>query len=435
MHRLLLGLFVCGAATFVLSQPPDDGFGKKKGGKDGKGPPGFKIGKLFPPHVRDSMDLTEEQKRKVDELEDEVREKLEKILTVDQFRRAESKGPPPEGPDGPPPRFEEGGPPRPKPENGRRRPDGPPPAKEKPAQTQAPVPSGIQWFATWESGLEEANRTGKPILLVAGTPHCAGVSGIWCPGKREMDRDFLSKPQVIAASRQFVCVRPVTYEDATEAAMLKDFARTGSGQLENTVFGILAPDGVQKLVHSSRSMDHSFAGPEQMAAAMTKIAAKYPNASALSRLPLVASIRVAVNVAAAENQPLVVVVGNDPALRRSLAAKLAPLAWGDEFIGRFTFATGGADELTVLEGTKPDAGIVIAAPETFGRSAKVLTVVTGDVTSERIAEALREVAASFPRTEKDNRHVRAGHEQGVFWDTAVPVSDPMEAAARERGRK
>ena len=38
---------------------------------------------------------------------------------------------------------------------------------------------GIPWFATWESGLREAQRTGKPILLVAAAPHCAGVSGIW----------------------------------------------------------------------------------------------------------------------------------------------------------------------------------------------------------------------------------------------------------------
>lgn len=39
--------------------------------------------------------------------------------------------------------------------------------------------SGIAWFATWESGLREAQRTGKPILLVAAAPSCAGVSGVW----------------------------------------------------------------------------------------------------------------------------------------------------------------------------------------------------------------------------------------------------------------
>jgi hypothetical protein len=37
----------------------------------------------------------------------------------------------------------------------------------------------IQWFATWESGVAEARRSRRPILLVAAAPHCAGVSGMW----------------------------------------------------------------------------------------------------------------------------------------------------------------------------------------------------------------------------------------------------------------
>jgi len=44
---------------------------------------------------------------------------------------------------------------------------------------QGPASGGIAWYATLESGLREAKRTGKPILLVAAAPHCAGVSGIW----------------------------------------------------------------------------------------------------------------------------------------------------------------------------------------------------------------------------------------------------------------
>jgi hypothetical protein len=39
--------------------------------------------------------------------------------------------------------------------------------------------AGIQWFATWETGLREARRTGQPILLIAAAPHCGGVSGMW----------------------------------------------------------------------------------------------------------------------------------------------------------------------------------------------------------------------------------------------------------------
>jgi hypothetical protein len=42
-----------------------------------------------------------------------------------------------------------------------------------------PARSGIQWFATLASARAEAERTGRPILLISGTPHCAGVSGMW----------------------------------------------------------------------------------------------------------------------------------------------------------------------------------------------------------------------------------------------------------------
>lgn len=38
---------------------------------------------------------------------------------------------------------------------------------------------GIQWYATWETGVAQAYRTGKPILLIAAAPHCHNVSGIW----------------------------------------------------------------------------------------------------------------------------------------------------------------------------------------------------------------------------------------------------------------
>ena len=39
--------------------------------------------------------------------------------------------------------------------------------------------AAIPWFATLTRGLEEAKRTGKPILFVSAAPYCAGVSGMW----------------------------------------------------------------------------------------------------------------------------------------------------------------------------------------------------------------------------------------------------------------
>jgi hypothetical protein len=158
MKKLLIALFATGilAVAFVpgMSQPPGEkGKGPKK---DKKGPPPFELGRVLPPFFRESLELTKEQEKAINELEKEVRAKMMKILTAEQVDRLkELKGP-------------KGGPPKEK---------GPPPFDQS-SNGNLPT-NGIQWFATWNAGLAEAKRTGKPILLVSAAPHCAGVSGIW----------------------------------------------------------------------------------------------------------------------------------------------------------------------------------------------------------------------------------------------------------------
>ena len=54
-----------------------------------------------------------------------------------------------------------------------------------------------------------------------------------------MDRSFLSRAEVIASSRNFVCIRLASYEDETEKAFVSQFVR---GDVANTAFAILSPD-------------------------------------------------------------------------------------------------------------------------------------------------------------------------------------------------
>ena len=37
----------------------------------------------------------------------------------------------------------------------------------------------IAWYGTLKSGLAEAERSNRAILLVSAAPHCTGVPGIW----------------------------------------------------------------------------------------------------------------------------------------------------------------------------------------------------------------------------------------------------------------
>ena len=43
----------------------------------------------------------------------------------------------------------------------------------------AAVPAGVHWFTDLRAGLEEAKRTGRPVMLLAAAPSCGGVPGTW----------------------------------------------------------------------------------------------------------------------------------------------------------------------------------------------------------------------------------------------------------------
>jgi Spy/CpxP family protein refolding chaperone len=141
------------AASVVLvlpaaSQPPGDrgpGQGRSGGPPGGRpgGPPDrqapppgpgggmFEPGKVLPPHIRDALDLTEEQQDQLDRLEKDVKNRLMKILTADQkktLKEMRSHGP---GRDAGPNQREM-----------RRGPGGPPPGAGRPGGPGDPGPGG-----------------------------------------------------------------------------------------------------------------------------------------------------------------------------------------------------------------------------------------------------------------------------------------------------
>ena len=193
MQKYLAGIATLGLICFmglsVWSQPQDGkgGPGKdagkdfKKGpGGDKKGPPmGFEIGKVLPPHIADILELSEDQLKQIADLEKEVKAKLTKILTAGQVKKAESSkglgkmdGKEGKGKDG---KGKDGS------DKGK---DGSAPDKKSSQprpnmDSKLQKPAQIQWYASMDGGLKEAQRTGLPILLLSAAPHCAGVSGTW----------------------------------------------------------------------------------------------------------------------------------------------------------------------------------------------------------------------------------------------------------------
>jgi len=256
-----------------------------------------------------------------------------------------------------------------------------------------------------------------------------------------MDRSFLSRPEVVAASRAFVCVRLLTYEDEAEGKLLKSLAPTRSGELENTVFTVLSPDGKRRLARGSRSARQTFGDAARMAEALERIAREHgggaPPAVGAPVLPAVPGLRLAVNVAACDGLPLAVLFTPGGEAGRGLERRLADLAWRGEFLGRFLYArASAAKDLAPIEGARAEAGLLVVQPDAFGLKGKVLRQAGASASLEELARCLREGAALYRGEEKSFAgHVRGGREKGAFWEAAIPVTDPMERRARQRSRR
>lgn len=240
-----------------------------------------------------------------------------------------------------------------------------------------------------------------------------------------MDRSFLSQPEVVAAARNFTCNRLATYEDAEEARLLESVFRGGSGQLENTVFVIMTPDGRQNLTRAHRGPRHLFRDAAEMAETMNALAARYRGAAArtaATTLPVVKDVRLALNVAACDGAPLVIAYGRTAAEVARVESALAGLAWDPRFLGQAVYVRAvGPKALTGVNGATITAGALVVRPDTYGMSGRV-SQQAPTFAAPAYATAL---ASARPTRGEDSRsHVRQGHQSGIRWETEVPVTDP-----------
>lgn len=242
-----------------------------------------------------------------------------------------------------------------------------------------------------------------------------------------MDERFLSKPNVIKASRDFVCVRMMTYESASEAQLLKTLWRPDA-PLENTVFAILDPDG-RSIVRGGRSPQMVFRDADDMTTHMNEIARYYGSngASVPKALPTVDTVRLAVDVAACDKRPLVIVVGQNDQERKQLAARLAPSAWSEQLIGKLVYTTGSGTDLSIIKNANRFSGYIFAAPGLFGTDGTALMHLSPSASQIDLAAASKQAIGMYqPQVLSHHDHVRAGRQNGIQWQSAIPVSDPHD---------
>jgi Spy/CpxP family protein refolding chaperone len=93
IQTLLIALAL-GASTCLLSaqpdnQPPGGQGGQRPGRRQSGGPGGMEHGgfHVLPPFVQDKLNLTDDQKKQIEELEKQTKAKLDSILTDDQKQK------------------------------------------------------------------------------------------------------------------------------------------------------------------------------------------------------------------------------------------------------------------------------------------------------------------------------------------------------------
>lgn len=236
------------------------------------------------------------------------------------------------------------------------------------------------------------------------------------------------------AARGFIAIRPASYENAKEAAFLKALYVGRSGEVENTTFALLKSDGKTPLSGISRSPAQVFGNAARMATAMRKITETNrttvrANGGPVS--PALGSVRLAINVAACDNLPVVILGPNaSPAVEKELTR----LFFESGHKGHFVLARGSETDMTNLsglaEGTRPS--VVMVEPDLFGLKAEVLAQWEGDDPSKIENSVLQTGFGQFHQLVKEfGPHRTMGVRAGAFWETATPVTDPQERRARE----
>jgi len=167
---------------------------------------------------------------------------------------------------------------------------------------------------------------------------------------------------------------------------------------------------------------------------MKEIIKKYPNARSISRpLPVLANVRLGLNVSSCDNTPLAIIYSPEKATRKRLVQQLAPMAWGKNHIGQVQYCVATtAEELKPLGLKSPKPGILVVQPGAYGDKGLLISAVDLAAETTRVAEAVDFALLVTEFQQKTMQvHVPQGRRLGVDWKTAIPVTDP----GRQGGRR
>ena len=157
--------------------------------------------------------------------------------------------------------------------------------------------------------------------------------------------------------------------------------------------------------------------------------------------PYMKSVELALNVAACDRLPAVVVVAANSTDRERLETRLSPLAWSEQFGGKFVYATATSkSDLKPITKSIFEPSVLLVQPGVFGLTAEILhTLPLAQIQAESkatpIQAAFQAVVADFQPQFMDYRsHIDLGINLDIDWKTEIPVTDRQSIQAKQRSR-
>ena len=170
---------------------------------------------------------------------------------------------------------------------------------------------------------------------------------------------------------------------------------------------------------------------KKMGQTMEAIALAYPGkgkaAKGFPPLPYLADLRLALNVTAADRQPLVVVYSKSAEQSKKMEEELSKVAWSDQFIGEAQYvAASDASEFKAVKNFKATSGFVVVQPGTFGLTGEVIDVIDAKMPAGKLVEPLAKALDKHkPSTLTYNQHRQMGAQAGARWKSATPNTDGL----------
>lgn len=187
---------------------------------------------------------------------------------------------------------------------------------------------------------------------------------------------------------RFVCVRLDGRESEENRLLKLEYGPVVMGNVQNR---IVSPSG-ENLARFPANFDIP-----ALVNYLERWAALYPGVQPVSApgapVPYFATLHQALNVAACDARPLVIVLSSTETKRRQLESVVKSLAWHPEFSGRFHFvhclSTDGSVHYVAGLPEPADDGIYLVNPNPFGMRGTVLKRLGANSSPEAVSDAAR----------------------------------------------